>query len=193
MESLASCRSFDQGNVISWAESAKMWNTSHVELRNATGDDEDILSTPFAKNSPFCASHKVHKITRIWKWPCRPPSTRARDSSPSIAKCSHYLRFSKCLLLCGPSIPPIDGQIEHPNERVTWNCYLNLCKWMVVTGDHFLWAFLFYHQAWEKHLFVFPQRRTKEMAEYICRVHGGHLPVPSNIHENRVCAERIFF
>ena len=62
MASLASCRSFEQGNVISWAESAKMWNMSHVELRNATGDDEDILSTPFANNSPFCASHKVNLL-----------------------------------------------------------------------------------------------------------------------------------
>ena len=61
MASLASCRSFEQGNVISWAESVKLWNTSHVELRSAaaTGDDEDIMSTPFAKNSPFCASHKA--------------------------------------------------------------------------------------------------------------------------------------
>ena len=62
MASLASCRSFEQGNVISWAESVKLWNTSHVELRSvaaATGDEEDIMSTPFAKNSPFCASHKA--------------------------------------------------------------------------------------------------------------------------------------
>ena len=61
MVSLASCRSFEQGNVISWAKSVKLWNTSHVELRSAaaTGDDEDIMSTPFAKNSPFCATHKA--------------------------------------------------------------------------------------------------------------------------------------
>ena len=58
---LATCRSFEQGNVISWAESARMWNMSHVELRDASADDEDdVASTPFAKNSPFCASHKVN-------------------------------------------------------------------------------------------------------------------------------------
>ena len=64
--SLASCRSFEQGNVISWAESVKLWNTSHVELRSgaaAIGDEEDIMSTPFAKNSPFCATHKARLTT----------------------------------------------------------------------------------------------------------------------------------
>ena len=39
---------------------------------------------------------------------------------------------------------------------------------------------------WEKHLVVFPQRRTIEMAIHICRVHGGHIPVPMNLRENGV-------
>ena len=33
---------------------------------------------------------------------------------------------------------------------------------------------------------VFPERRTIEMAETICRVHGGQIPVPKNIDENMV-------
>ena len=38
----------------------------------------------------------------------------------------------------------------------------------------------------EKHLIVFPERTTVEMAQYTCRVHGGKLPVPKNAHENMV-------
>ena len=33
---------------------------------------------------------------------------------------------------------------------------------------------------------VFPERRSLEMAETICKLHGGHLPVPINDMENDV-------
>ena len=36
------------------------------------------------------------------------------------------------------------------------------------------------------YLVVFPERRTLKMAETICELHGGSLPVPENIFENDV-------
>jgi len=36
------------------------------------------------------------------------------------------------------------------------------------------------------HLVAFTEKRTIEMADYTCRVHGGHLPVPKNAYENKV-------
>lgn len=35
-------------------------------------------------------------------------------------------------------------------------------------------------------LVVFPERRTVEMAQIICKAHGGRLPLPKNYHENQV-------
>jgi hypothetical protein len=32
---------------------------------------------------------------------------------------------------------------------------------------------------------AFTDRRTVEMAEYTCRVHGGRLPVPENALQNK--------
>ncbi len=37
-----------------------------------------------------------------------------------------------------------------------------------------------------RRLVVFPERRTVRMAEHICSVHGGVLPVPENFGENKV-------
>ena len=37
-----------------------------------------------------------------------------------------------------------------------------------------------------KFLVVFPERVTIEMASKVCMIHGGMLPVPRNIDENRV-------
>ena len=37
-----------------------------------------------------------------------------------------------------------------------------------------------------KHLVAFPNRRPVEIAAYTCKVHGGRLPVPQNMHENMV-------
>ena len=37
---------------------------------------------------------------------------------------------------------------------------------------------------------VFPERRSLEMAETICKLHGGHLPVPINDMENDVWMNR---
>jgi hypothetical protein len=34
-------------------------------------------------------------------------------------------------------------------------------------------------------LVAFTDRRTVEMAEYTCRVHGGRLPVPENALQNK--------
>ena len=36
------------------------------------------------------------------------------------------------------------------------------------------------------YLVVFPEKRTVEMGETICQLHGGHLPVPTNPVENEV-------
>ena len=36
------------------------------------------------------------------------------------------------------------------------------------------------------YLVVFPEKRTVEMGQTICRMHGGHLPVPTNKIENEV-------
>ena len=36
------------------------------------------------------------------------------------------------------------------------------------------------------YLVVFPERRTLKMAETICELHGGSLPVPENKLENDV-------
>ena len=35
-------------------------------------------------------------------------------------------------------------------------------------------------------LVVFPERRNVDMAETLCRIHGGRLPVPVNDYENEV-------
>ena len=39
---------------------------------------------------------------------------------------------------------------------------------------------------WKDFLVVFTERRPIEMSEYICKVHGGRLPVPKNEFENKV-------
>ena len=36
------------------------------------------------------------------------------------------------------------------------------------------------------YLVVFPEKRTVEMGQTICQMHGGHLPVPTNKIENEV-------
>ena len=36
------------------------------------------------------------------------------------------------------------------------------------------------------YLVVFPEKRTVEMGQTICQLHGGHLPVPTNSEENEV-------
>ena len=33
---------------------------------------------------------------------------------------------------------------------------------------------------------MFPEKRTVEMGQTICQMHGGHLPVPTNEIENEV-------
>ena len=51
------------------------------------------------------------------------------------------------------------------------------------------------------YLVVFPEKRTVEMGQTICQLHGGHLPVPSNAVENEVrkngqilsCNDRFYF
>ena len=41
-------------------------------------------------------------------------------------------------------------------------------------------------QGLEYYSVVFPERRSLEMAETICKLHGGHLPVPTDDTENNV-------
>ncbi len=36
------------------------------------------------------------------------------------------------------------------------------------------------------YLVVFPEKRTVEMGQTICQLHGGHLAVPTNAVENEV-------
>ena len=45
---------------------------------------------------------------------------------------------------------------------------------------------------------VFPEKRTVEMGQTICQLHGGHLAVPTNAVENEVrqilsCNDRFHF
>ena len=35
-------------------------------------------------------------------------------------------------------------------------------------------------------LVAFPEKRNVDMAETLCRIHGGRLPVPNNDYENDV-------